>query len=101
MPPKTSNGEHTGKRPGIAGIGQGSNQPQACRVISLLAARRERGRRRKRANADPRQQENWIAAIVLAILFLLGFWLFNEIGKSTRMETCIEAGYRNCFAQQP
>ena len=45
---------------------------------------------------DMRPRQNAAAALIIAFLFLIGFWLYFELRAAIRVELCIEAGFRNC-----
>lgn len=51
-------------------------------------AQEEEGRRRTR--------QNLFVLMLLALLLVLGLWLYTELRAYLKVEACIEAGYRNC-----
>ena len=45
-------------------------------------------------------RQNIAVLAVLVVLLSLGLWLFTELRAYLKIEACIEAGYRNCGAQE-
>ena len=47
-----------------------------------------------------RTRQNIAVLALLVVLLSLGLWLFAELRAYLKIEACIEAGYRNCGAQE-
>jgi hypothetical protein len=43
-----------------------------------------------------RMRENIAAVAIIALLFVTGFWLIEELRTSAHVTACLEAGHRNC-----
>jgi hypothetical protein len=43
-----------------------------------------------------RMRENIAAAVIIALLFVTGFWLIDELRAGAHVTACLEAGHRNC-----
>jgi hypothetical protein len=43
-----------------------------------------------------RSRQNIIAAVLVAVLGVVTYMVFDELRSSSRRLTCIEAGHRNC-----
>jgi len=64
-------------------------------------SRQDDNERNGKGQDDHRRTRQNIAVLaVLAVLLSLGLWLFAEIRAYLKIEACIEAGYRNCGAQE-
>ena len=46
-----------------------------------------------------RMRQNIASAAVVIVLLLLGGWCIAHLRASLRVESCLEAGYRNCSVQ--
>jgi hypothetical protein len=44
-----------------------------------------------------RMRQNVAAFLVIAAIVGLGFWLMDSLHYYSRLQTCIEAGHRNCL----
>ena len=44
-------------------------------------------------------RQNIASAAVVIVLLLLGGWCIAHLRASLRVESCLEAGYRNCSVQ--
>jgi hypothetical protein len=44
-----------------------------------------------------RMRQNLAAFLVIAAIVGLGFWLMDSLHYYSRLQTCIEAGHRNCI----
>ena len=49
---------------------------------------------------DVRTKQALLTAIVVLVLFGLGFWLVQEFHKSITAQRCLEQGRRNCPAAE-
>ncbi len=45
---------------------------------------------------DRRTRVNLVAAIVILLLVIGGYWLFTTLNDGRRLELCLEAGRRDC-----
>jgi hypothetical protein len=45
---------------------------------------------------DRRTRTNLVAAIVILLLMIGGYWLFTTLGAQQKLELCLEAGRRDC-----
>jgi len=45
---------------------------------------------------DRRARTNLVAAIVILLLVIGGFWLFTTLNDARKTELCLEAGRRDC-----
>ena len=43
-----------------------------------------------------RMRENLAAALIIALLLGMGYWLIDELRASAHVTACLEAGHRNC-----
>jgi hypothetical protein len=43
-----------------------------------------------------RMRENLAAVVIIALLFVAGYWLIDELRASAHVTACLEAGHRNC-----
>jgi hypothetical protein len=41
-------------------------------------------------------RENLAAVVIIALLFVAGYWLIDELRASAHVTACLEAGHRNC-----
>jgi hypothetical protein len=44
-----------------------------------------------------RMRQNLAAFVVIAAIVVLGTWLISNLQYYSRLQTCIEAGHRNCL----
>jgi hypothetical protein len=44
-----------------------------------------------------RNLQNLVAALIILILIIAGFWLIDHLRTSARIEACLEAGHANCL----
>jgi hypothetical protein len=54
----------------------------------------------KEQDEHRRARQNIAVLALLVVLLSLGLWLFAELRAYLKIEACIEAGYRNCGAQE-
>jgi len=47
-----------------------------------------------------RTRQNIVVLCLLLGLLLAGLWLFSTVRAYLRVEACVEAGYRNCDANE-
>ncbi len=47
---------------------------------------------------DRRTRVNLVAAIVILLLLIGGFWLFTSLNAQQKLELCLESGRRDCSA---
>ena len=47
-----------------------------------------------------RMRQNLAAMIVIVCIVVLGTWLIESLRTYSRIQTCIEAGHRNCLPLQ-
>jgi hypothetical protein len=47
-----------------------------------------------------RTRQNILVLALLLLLLILGLWLFAELRAYLKIEACVEAGYRNCAADE-
>ena len=45
---------------------------------------------------DSRARVNLVAAIVILLLVVGGYWLFTTLNDGRKLELCLEAGRRDC-----
>jgi hypothetical protein len=45
---------------------------------------------------DRRTRGNLMAAIVILVLVIGGYWLFTTLNAQQKLELCLEAGRRDC-----
>jgi hypothetical protein len=43
-----------------------------------------------------RMRENLAAALIIALLLGMGYWLIDELRASSHITACLEASHRNC-----
>jgi hypothetical protein len=41
-------------------------------------------------------RENLAAALIIALLLGMGYWLIDELRASSHITACLEASHRNC-----
>jgi hypothetical protein len=44
-----------------------------------------------------RNLQNLVAALIILLLMVTGFWLIEHLRTSARIEACLEAGHSNCL----
>jgi hypothetical protein len=44
-----------------------------------------------------RNLQNLVAALIILLLMVAGFWLIEHLRSSARIEACLEAGHPNCL----
>ncbi len=54
---------------------------------------------RRLEDEDERRRvlQNLVAAVLIMLLIVSGFWLIDRLRTSARIEACLEAGHRNCL----
>jgi hypothetical protein len=48
-----------------------------------------------------RMRQNAAALVAIVVIVALGSWLMDSLHYYSRLQTCMEAGHRNCLPLQP
>lgn len=75
-------------------------QPPAILSASIPAASRSQAAD-ELAEDRLRMRQNLAALAVIIAIVVLGSWLIDSLRAYSRIQTCIEAGHRNCVLIDP
>jgi len=66
-------------------------------ALGIAVSEASRSRAEDAAEDRMRMRQNLAAMIAIAAILVLGSWLIDSLRYYSRLQTCLEAGHRNCL----